>query len=268
MAKLTLLFLVATATLIQAAPAKEIDSMSVTYTDSKEHERNVLTVTGTLKCGATTTNSKQTNLVLISKHFFKDEKVEGAVGEDGKFEVTMVSTSKSMEPVLQVYTGCAKGSNICKRKLKFAVPTSAVNQGGAYSIGEVDLEKLQVGEDRECSSSNVVTVTGTLLCDGKPAEAKDTYFALLNRRTLQTAEKLYGAVQEGGKFEITMTSNSKSMNPELHVYTECNKGNNKCKRKLNFAVPTAYVNEGTNYSIGQINMEKPMVGEGRDSECN
>jgi hypothetical protein len=256
MAKLALFFLIATATLIrEAIPAP------------REKERNVLTVTGTLRCGATATNAKQTGLALISKHTFSsDEKVVGAVQEGGKFEVTLVSTTKSLKPELVVYTGCSKGSSICRRKLRFAVPEGAVNNQ-VYSIGDVDLQRIQIGEDRECSSDNVVTVTGTLKCDGQVATPKDTYLALLNVRDVLPDEKLVATVQEGGKFEVTMITNSKSVHPEVHVYTECNKGNNKCKRKLKFAVPTDYVNLGSTYDIGEINMERPMVNEGREREC-
>jgi len=257
MAKLALLFLIVTATLIKdvfpAAP--------------RFREENVLTVTGTLRCGATATNAKKTNLALISKHTFsKDEKVVGAVDEGGKFEVTLVSTTKSLKPQLVVYTSCAKGSSICRRKLKFAVPEGAVNNQ-VYSIGDVDLERLQIGEERECSSNNVVTVTGTLKCDGKPATMRDTYLALLNVRDILADEKKMASVQEGGKFEVTMVTDHKSVNPEVHVYTECYKGNNKCKRKLRFAVPTSYVNEGVAYDLGEINMEKPTINEGREKEC-
>jgi len=256
MAKLALFFFIATVTLIQEVTAAP-----------KEREQNVLTVTGMLKCGAKATNAKQTGLTLISKHTFsKDEKVVGAVQEEGKFQVTLVSTTKSLKPELIVYTGCSKGSSICKRKLRFAIPEGAVNNQ-AYSIGEVDLERLQVGEDRECSSNNVVAVTGTLKCNGNPATVKDTYLALLNVHDILPDEKLIAKVQEAGKFEVTMTTNSKSVHPEVNVFTECNKGNNKCKRKLRFAVPTDYVNLGSVYDLGEIDMEKPMVNEGREREC-
>jgi len=279
MAKLALLFLIATALIPMVIPGLVIpykvpfktpfgeDASSEESKESREKERNVLTVTGTLRCGATATNAKQTNLALISKHTFsKDEKVVGAVGEGGKFEVTLVSTTKSLKPQVVVYTSCAKGSNICRRKLKFAVPDSAVNNQ-VYSIGDIDLERLQVGEERECSSNNVVTVTGTLKCDGQVATPKDTYLAVLNVRDILPDEKLVANVQEGGKFEVTLVTNHKSVNPEVHVYTECNKGNNKCKRRLRFAVPTSYVNEGVSYDLGEINLEKPTVNEGREKEC-
>jgi hypothetical protein len=252
MAKLALLFLIATATLIK---------------DVYPRETNVLTVTGTLRCGAQPTNAKHTSVVLISKHTFsKDEKREGIVDEAGKFEINMVSTTKSLKPEVIVYTSCAKGSSICKRRLRFAVPDSAVNNQ-VYSIGEVDLERQQVGEGRECSSGNAVTVTGTLFCDGKPATPKDTYLALLNIRDILADEKEVSAVKEGGKFQVTLITDSKSVHPEVHVYTECNKGNNKCKRKLKFAVPTDYVNSGETYDIGEIKMEVPTATEGREREC-
>jgi len=252
MAKLALLFLIASVTLIKDVYPREV---------------NVLTVTGTLKCGATETNARQTHLALISKHTFsKDEKVIGAVQEGGKFEVQMISTSKSLKPELVVYTGCNKGANICKRRLRFAVPDYAVNNN-VYNIGEVDLQRQQVGEARECSSSNVVTVTGTLRCGGKPATVQDTYLAILNVRDFLPDEKKVAGVQESGKFEVTMSTNHNSLHPEIHVYTECNKGNNKCKRKLAFAVPTDYVNSGETYNLGEIDMERPMVNEKREREC-
>jgi len=257
MARLALLFLVATATFIRdVVPAP------------KERERNVLIVTGTLKCGANPTNAKQTDLTLVSHHFFKNEEVEGVVEEGGKFQITMISQKKSLDPELFVFTGCNKGVNICKRKLRFAVPDSAVNSGKPYSIGEVNLETLQVKEERKCSKNNVVTVTGTLKCNGEPTNAKDTYVGLLNKRDIVADEKEIGEIKEGGKFEISLTTDSKSLHPEVHVYTECNKGNNKCKRKLRFAVPEEYVNnDGTPYSIGDVDMAQLTAQEGREREC-
>jgi len=252
MAKLALLFLIATATLIKEVYPRETNS---------------LTVTGTLRCGAQPTNARHTAVVLISKHTFsKDEKKEGIVNDEGKFEINFVSTTKSLKPEIVVYTSCAKGASICKRRLRFAVPDSAVNNQ-VYNIGDVDIERQQVGEGRECSSGNAVTVTGTLHCEGTPVTPKDTYLALLNIRDILADEKEVSAVKEGGKFQVTLITDSKSVHPEVHVYTECNKGNNKCKRKLLFAVPTDYVNSGETYDLGNINVGTLQAGEQREREC-
>uniref|UniRef100_A0A914E484 Uncharacterized protein n=1 Tax=Acrobeloides nanus TaxID=290746 RepID=A0A914E484_9BILA len=69
----------------------------------------------------------------------------------GQFSMTgKIHDITTMDPKVDIFTRCHVGAARCPRKIVVKVPHSAIDNGNAYSIGQIELANKYPGERHDC----------------------------------------------------------------------------------------------------------------------
>jgi len=115
------------------------------------------------------------------------------------------------------------------------------------------------------ASTQHYRVTGEFICGSRISNGSETAVKLL--------DKNFGKDTVMGKMKVTgkgtflidgVSSGLTKIDPELHIYTDCDDGK-PCQRRVKLALPQSYIDAKKPYSIGIINlMSRFLKDEDRD----
>jgi len=130
-------------------------------------------------------------------------------------------------------------------------------------LAAVGLSLVSFGESMRKQS---VAVRGRLHCGAKPSNG--TKVKLMEKDTgLDPDDQLdEGYTDANGEFQLQGDETElTTIDPELKIYHDCNKGINPCPRKWVFKIPDLYITNGPvphkTFDIGDVNLEVEIEGE-------
>uniref|UniRef100_A0A914E976 Uncharacterized protein n=1 Tax=Acrobeloides nanus TaxID=290746 RepID=A0A914E976_9BILA len=113
-------------------------------------------------------------------------------------------------------------------------------------------------------SRQSVSVQGTLLCDGQPADG--VLVKLYDDNTLTLDDLLAeGNTNSQGQFQLTgKIRDITSMDPKVDLFHNCHNSILRCSKKVVIYIPHSAVNNGETYSIGTIELASDFQGQTHD----
>jgi len=109
-------------------------------------------------------------------------------------------------------------------------------------------------------------VTGKFMCGSKASVGDETSVKVLDKNIGRDQVIGKMKVNNDGSFRIDGTSSGLTrIDPELHIYTDCNDGK-PCQRRWKMKLPKKYIDDSKGYDIGTINLESELV-DGEDRDC-
>ncbi|CAD5229703.1 unnamed protein product [Bursaphelenchus okinawaensis] len=112
--------------------------------------------------------------------------------------------------------------------------------------------------------SQKITVSGKLICKGKPA--KGIKVKLYDHDTF-TLDDLIGETKtdSSGSFHISGKAHEVTrITPKLNVYHKCGKVIPICDTKFSIEVPKRYIDSGKEFDAGTLNLEGKYPGQSND----
>jgi hypothetical protein len=107
------------------------------------------------------------------------------------------------------------------------------------------------------------TVKGKFMCGNTPSPGAQTSVKMLDKSLGPDTNMGKMKVDSSGSFRIDGTSSGiTSIDPELHIYTDCDDGVMPGQRRLKLKLPKKYIGNAGGYDIGTINLESHF----KDSE--
>uniref|UniRef100_A0A8R1HKK8 TransThyretin-Related family domain n=1 Tax=Caenorhabditis japonica TaxID=281687 RepID=A0A8R1HKK8_CAEJA len=115
-------------------------------------------------------------------------------------------------------------------------------------------------------STQTVTVTGKLVCEGQPAS--DVLVKMYEDGTIYDSKLDSERTSSDGTFKVSGTyTKILTMDPKVNIYHSCNY-HGLCSKKLTINIPDYAVATGsqssTNYDIGTLNLANQFSGESTD----
>ena len=110
-------------------------------------------------------------------------------------------------------------------------------------------------------------VTGKFMCGLKPTTASETSVKLLDKSLGPDTNMGKMKVDGSGSFRIDGYSSGilSRIDPELHIYTDCDDGVMPGQRRWKLKLPKKYINDQRGFDIGTINLESHIKNhEDRD----
>ncbi|CAI2355254.1 unnamed protein product [Caenorhabditis sp. 36 PRJEB53466] len=115
-------------------------------------------------------------------------------------------------------------------------------------------------------STQTVTVTGRLVCQGQPAS--NVLVKMYEDGTIYDSKLDSTKTSTDGTFRVSGSyTKILTMDPKVNIYHKCNY-NGVCSKKLTINIPDYAVASGsgssTNYDIGTLNLANQFSGESTD----
>ncbi|PIC26330.1 hypothetical protein B9Z55_018933 [Caenorhabditis nigoni] len=115
-------------------------------------------------------------------------------------------------------------------------------------------------------STQSVTVTGKLVCEGQPAN--NVLVKMYDDGTIYDSKLGSTRTSSDGTFSVSGTyTDITTLDPKVNIYHSCNY-NGPCSKKVQINIPDYAVAEGssatTNYDIGTLNLANQFSGETTD----
>ncbi|KAF1751671.1 hypothetical protein GCK72_018225 [Caenorhabditis remanei] len=115
-------------------------------------------------------------------------------------------------------------------------------------------------------STQSVTVTGKLVCEGQPAN--NVLVKMYDDGTIYDSKLDESRTSSDGTFSVSGTYRDiTTLDPKVNIYHSCNY-NGPCSKKVTINIPDYAVASGssatTNYDIGTINLANQFSGETTD----
>ncbi|PIC11456.1 hypothetical protein B9Z55_029072 [Caenorhabditis nigoni] len=115
-------------------------------------------------------------------------------------------------------------------------------------------------------STQSVTVTGKLVCEGQPAN--NVLVKMYDDGTIYDSKLGSTRTSSDGTFSVSGTyTDITTLDPKVNIYHSCNY-NRPCSKKVQINIPDYAVAEGssatTNYDIGTLNLANQFSGETTD----
>jgi len=115
------------------------------------------------------------------------------------------------------------------------------------------------------ASAQRYIVNGKFMCGTKISNGGETSVKLLDKSFGPDTNMGKMKTNADGSFRIDGTSRGvTSIDPELHIYTDCDDGIKPCQRKIKLKLPKKYIGQQNGYDIGIINVETEFKSEERD----
>jgi len=115
------------------------------------------------------------------------------------------------------------------------------------------------------ASTQRYIVFGKFTCGRRPSAGSETSVKLLDKSFGPDTNMGKMKTNADGSFRIDGTSRGvTSIDPELHIYTDCDDGIKPCQRKIKLKLPKKYIGQQNGYDIGIINVETEFKSEERD----
>jgi len=126
------------------------------------------------------------------------------------------------------------------------------------------LALLVITKLTEASTQRYI-VHGKFTCGRRASGGSETSIKVLDKSFGPDTNMGKMKANGDGSFRIDGTSRGlTSIDPELHIYTDCDDGIKPCQRKWKIKLPKKYIGDQNGFDIGIINLEMELKNEERD----